>query len=98
MLIKLGVDISRLDRHIRRILNDIDIAYRMEGQEAVITSTYEGNHTPSSLHYANQAIDIRLPKANLKRIMDHLVTHIPGDKYDIVKERDHIHIEYDPHK
>lgn len=98
MLIKLGVDISRLDRHIRRILNDIDIAYRMEGQEAVITSTYEGNHMPSSLHYAHQAVDIRLPKANINRIMDHLKTHIPSDKYDIVKERDHIHIEYDPHK
>ena len=98
MLVKLGVDIRCLERPIRRILNDIDIAFRMEGQEAVITSTCEGNHMPSSLHYAGLAVDIRNPKANIRRIIDHLKTHIPDAEYDIVQERDHIHIEYDPHK
>jgi len=62
MLLKLGVDISRLNREIRRALNIIADVYIMKGEEAVIISTYEGDHSPSSLHYRNDAVNIRKPK------------------------------------
>lgn len=96
MLLKMGVDVSRLKRPIRRILNDVDRIYRnLTGREAVITSTYEGTHSPSSLHYANLAVDIRLPHTKVGEVLRAIKLAI-GEDYDVVLEKDHIHIEYDP--
>jgi len=95
MLIKTGVDISRLNREIRRALPKIEKIYNVGKKELVITSTYEGNHSAGSLHYANDAIDIRRwPVDN--NILDELLHDALGKDFDIVHERDHIHIEHDP--
>lgn len=95
MLIKTGVDISRLNREIRRGLIKIDLLFASNGQEAVITSTYGGNHSPGSLHYANDAIDVRLPNPDIVGIVGRLRVNL-GLDFDVIKESDHIHIEYDP--
>jgi len=95
MLIKLGVDISRLNNQIRRSLNKIDTVFNNCGFESVITSTYEGSHSPSSLHYTNNAIDIRTPSANVDKVINNLRSRL-GSDFDIVLEPTHIHIEYDP--
>lgn len=95
MLIKAGVDISRLKPPIRKKLWVIKtIAEETGSLELIITSTYEGTHAANSLHYANLAMDIRRgpqPAKTTKRLR-----FILGDDYDIVAEKDHIHIEYDP--
>ena len=93
---KSGVDISRLDRQFRMILNTIDDMYKdIFSTECVITSTYEGTHMPSSLHYANRAIDIRRVPGNTELFRSRLLSAIGDIAYDIVIEKDHIHIEYD---
>ena len=98
MLIKFGVDISRLNREIRRMLPAIDNLYqRQTGREAVVTSTYEGDHGLNSLHYCNDAIDLRLPRKKLSAVVDELEMQI-GKDFDVVEETNHIHIEYDPAK
>ena len=95
MLLKAGVDISRLRPEIRKKLTVLCYVLKKYGDmELVITSTYEGNHSPGSLHYANLAIDIRRPKG-YALIRDQIKEHL-GDDYDVVAEKDHIHIEYDP--
>ena len=96
MLIKLGVDISRLNRDIRRALTVIDTICSGNGEESVLTSTYDGNHSAGSLHYSNDAFDIAT--ANL---IDPTLTYLQIKKglrpgYDVIKEFNHIHIEYDP--
>jgi len=95
MLIKAGVDISRLERNTRRSLTIIDEAWKFHNEELTISSTYEGNHSAGSLHYANQAYDSRWPTG------DHDYWVILAKKYlhanfDVVAEVDHLHIEYDP--
>jgi len=96
MLLKLGVDISRLNREIRRALKVIDQLYNIHKEEAVITSTYEGNHSPNSLHYSNDAIDIRiLQRGSDKQLLKDLKDACE-DNYDIIMEYDHFHIEYNP--
>jgi len=96
MLVKLGVDISRLNREIRRTLKVVEDIYRKEtGEEAIITSTYDGVHSESSLHYSNDAYDIRLPRKNRAKIFT-LIKQALGDDFDVVREHTHIHIEYDP--
>ena len=98
MLIKAGVSICKLKRPIRRALNTIARVYDSFGEELVITSTFEGNHSPSSLHYAHLAIDCRLLKFNQgqnKSLVRKLKKEL-GKDYDIILEGTHIHIEYDP--
>ena len=95
MLIKAGVDISRLRPEIRKKLNEIARRVWSIGQEELtITSTYEGNHSEGSLHYANLAIDIRSCNKAME-MRDELRDKL-GMDYDVVLEFDHIHIEYDP--
>lgn len=95
MLLKLGVDISRLNRPIRSILYRIDNIYKSYNDELVITSTYESSHSPSSLHYSNDAIDIRLPKDGMNIEMVQRIRNAIGNNFDVVLETTHIHIEYD---
>ena len=95
MLIKAGVDISRLKRPIRRALNKIAVVvWAIEREELVITSTYEGNHSERSLHYADLAVDIRKYKRATRLTLE--LREKLGRDYDVVLESDHIHIEYDP--
>ncbi len=107
MLAKLGVDISRLKRPMRRALQPIDNVFIANTRsEAVLTSTYEGTHSPSSLHYADLACDFRWPKVFYEDHTAHLADRKDGfvkllrdelgNKFDVVSESSHIHIEYDP--
>ena len=99
MLVKLGVDISRLDHSIRSKLGVIEKVLDpvTPGGETVLTSTWEGKHSSGSLHYAHKAVDFRRPSSlieavgatgNLKRAL--------GQGYDVVLEDTHIHVELDP--
>lgn len=96
MLLKAGVDISRLNRQARRTLWIVSNIYWLNGDELVITSTYEGTHSPSSLHYHNDAFDVRLPVGIKPEDMVNKLKARLGEDFDIVLEADHIHIEYDP--
>ncbi len=96
MLLKPGVDISRLNREIRRFLAKADAIYITYSEDFVVTSTYEGTHSPSSLHYADDAIDARKPKMFWREIFSDLRNVSPA-KYDVVDEGSHYHCEYDPH-
>ena len=93
MLLKEGVDISRLRPEIRRKLNTIASSIELVTlTELIITSTYEGTHKPGSLHYANLAIDIRLtPKS--KELVKALKLNL-GTDYLILLESTHIHIQW----
>ena len=96
MLLKLGVDISRLARPLRRKLDGIDEIFKLiTGREAVITSTYECEHRPNSLHYYNEAIGVRLPDSRGGEVVIKLREYL-GKDFDVVPEVSHIHIEYDP--
>ena len=95
MLIKAGVDISRLRPEIRKKLTKIaSIIWACSEGEMVITSTYEGTHSEGSLHYANLAVDIR--RSREKILSFHEIVRELGDDYDVILETDHMHIEYDP--
>lgn len=110
MLIKLGVEITRLDNSIRKKLGVINAVYMTIGFEPVITSTFEGNHIAGSWHYQNKAIDFRLPEQcprtkplpdylDWNQVNSQLVIELKrklGDDYDIILENSHIHIEFDP--
>ena len=95
MLIKAGVDISRLNRKIRRALHAAETAYSEDSELFIITSTYEGNHSAGSLHYSNDAFDSNRPKNNPTSVVGNIKSRL-GPDYDVVLEYNHIHVEYDP--
>ena len=94
MLIKAGVDISRLNREIRRAMQKVALYMDNYHEELIISSTYEGTHGAGSLHYANDAIDVRNPKIKIRNFTQGIKDRL-GDDYDVVDEHNHIHIEYD---
>jgi len=47
------------------------------------------------LHYANDAFDSNKPEFKREEILRGLKIDL-GQKFDVVMEVDHIHIEYDP--
>lgn len=98
MRIKKGLSIEKLDEKLKSNLKLIeDTCKFLEGKKYVvtITSTNDGKHMKGSLHYLNRAIDIRsrdmkYPVGNTLNIRKKL-----GKNYDVILEKDHIHIERD---
>jgi len=93
MLIKAGVDISKLNTEIRKALNEISYIYNHQGEELVITSTYEGSHSAGSKHYANDAVDIRKPHNDIADVLNSLEDNL-GTRFFVLEETTHIHIHY----
>lgn len=95
MLIKAGVDISRLRRVIRKKLPVIaKIIGAIAQEELVVTSTYEGNHSEGSLHYCDEAVDLRRPDKG--DVVCQEIRRALGSDYDVILYSNRIHIEYDP--
>lgn len=100
---KNGIDTSRLKPVILDKLFLIKAVYSEVRAEAIITSTYDSIHLPTSYHYLDLAIDLRLPsyytgnKADDVRVANRL-KELLGFPYDVVLEGNHIHLEYDEYK
>lgn len=65
----------------------------------IVTSCTDGKHMKGSKHYSGYAIDIRTRHLTPREI-NILVSWFKmyhDDVYDMVVEKDHIHVEYDPH-
>ncbi|KUO61684.1 hypothetical protein APF79_03520 [bacterium BRH_c32] len=73
--------------------------YEDFGYGMVITSITDSRHAPGSLHYAGGAVDLRTrdikDAAMIKKITETIRKRLTKD-YDVVMEKDHIHIEYQP--
>jgi hypothetical protein len=66
-----------------------------------ITSGIDGHHGLNSLHYRNQALDLRIRNIVGDRTHEAQAWAARmrlklGDDYDVVVETHHIHVEYDP--
>lgn len=104
---KKGVSLSKLKPEIRVGLRIIYQVYKSFGYELTVTSTNDGKHMFKSLHYKNQAFDSRIwflnkfkvpafiPKEKLLKIIN-VCKNTLGKDYDIILEKTHIHMEYDP--
>jgi hypothetical protein len=76
---------------IQSVCDDLSI-------EFVMTSGSDGKHSKGSLHYKGCAIDIRTRHIDVSRartLAQRLIEAL-GENFDVVVERTHIHVEYDP--
>ena len=100
MLVKLGVSVHRLKKPMRKAQRIVENVYLEHGEEAIVTSTFEGNHRVDSLHYVDLAVDYRQPQ-NPTLVLDTFLNRLReelGEDYDVVynKQARIIHVEHDP--
>lgn len=85
---------------IERAITIVDaVSVAMTGKEIVVPSILDGVHGEKSLHYNGLAFDMRTfiykSQDEIEKLMA-MFRYMLGPNYDVVLEKDHIHIEYDP--
>ena len=94
----------QLNERIWGMMDAARAAYGRYGKVAYITSANDGKHMAGSLHYKDLALDFRtghhwatpwLTLAQVQQIAALIRGSLVPD-YDVVVEKDHLHIEYDP--
>ena len=88
------VNIEDLVPSLKARLNEIEEIYNSFHTELVITSGKDGKHGDNSLHYQGKAVDLRIWNV-LETLVNRLKEHL-GPQYDVVLEKDNIHVELDP--
>jgi len=95
MRLKSGVRIGGLRPEMCVALMAAESAYLRFNEELVVTCAVEGVHMAKSLHYVGAAIDLRLPAKRRQQIARNIRERL-GEDYDVVLDRSHIHIEFQP--
>jgi hypothetical protein len=70
--------------------------YTKHNLDLVWTAGLDSKHMAGSLHYVGLAIDIGMPPANLRVVMEQELRDALGDDFDLVVEGDHWHAEFQP--
>ena len=96
---KAGVQYKDMDQNIVKAVPIIDRVYtEITGKEVTITSARDGEHMSGSKHYDGKALDLRtrdISRDTAAKVTVKLQNNL-GRDYDVVHEKDHIHVEYDP--
>ena len=99
MRIKPGVKIGGASPELAIGLQIMDSVHReLFGKEITVTSICDGKHSIGSLHYRGEAADLRtkdLEPQSRSQLAQALQQALGAD-WDVVLEKDHIHVEYDP--
>ncbi len=99
MQLKEGVRIQGMRPEILFAVIVADGLWKENRQELVVTSVMEGSHSRGSLHYAGQAVDLRIKGIDSATPRERLGKELQarlGQDFDVVLESDHIHVEYQP--
>lgn len=96
--IKPGVRVRGLSPEIMLAITIAQASYERCGEESMtITSLTDGKHSDRSLHYCGDAVDLRLPlDPDVIPVLVNFLKVRLGESYDVVLEKDHIHVEFDP--
>jgi len=96
--LKKGVNPSQIKPELNLAVTvALSIWSRQSEPVLIITSITDSQHGNASLHYIGYAIDIRIRElhSNPKDLSDALRDSLVSD-YDVILEKDHIHLEYQP--
>lgn len=100
MTFKKGVSIIGVKPELITAFLVVDSIYKKEGFDLVITSVSDGKHGVHSLHKYGYAFDIRvwgMDTEKIKKIAEKIrqaLTH----EFQVIIEKDHIHIELELRK
>jgi hypothetical protein len=97
MKLKEGVNLQDVSWRMFHAAVIAESVYRKYGVELVITSANDGKHGDKTLHHKGLALDLRTWTLGGREMQ--VTTELAkalGNDYDVVLEKDHIHMEYDP--
>ena len=100
MKLKKGVKVIGIRPELLVVQMVADGIYFKKGKELAITSLSDGEHSDTSLHYAGSGIDLRTRYFNRKEkleVFNALKKKLTRD-YDVILEKTHIHVEYQPRR
>ncbi len=99
MQLKVGVKLLGVLPQTVAAMWIVDKVYQSFGQDLIVTNCSEGKHKRASAHYTGRAFDARTrffasqkEKVKVKRACKKAL----GQGFDVILEKDHIHIEWDP--
>jgi hypothetical protein len=93
---KPGVNLNGLRSEMVVALLIADGVFGKHG--VIVTSATDGKHGRGSLHYVGLAVDLRtrhLPQGVAAHLKGKLAEAL-GPQYDVVLEKTHLHVEYQP--
>ena len=101
IIIKSGVIFKRLKPEIYGMFSLLDRLWGEYGVECVITAANDGKHKVGSLHYQDDALDVRsknLSNEQVKHDLHARLMYELGEDYDVLFElpgqpQEHFHIE-----
>lgn len=94
---KKGVKVKGVQLEMVAIWPAVAAAYASFDRECIITSVMDGEHK-EIVHYLGFATDFRtrnVPQGWWDKLVDRIRENLT-DEYDVVLEKDHIHVEFDP--
>jgi len=95
---KKDVVLHGLDSRMYSAIHKASRIWIRHGRMLVVTSGLDGRHKDGSLHYVGLAVDFRakyfIPatRSNVTRELRRSL----GDDFQVIGEKHHIHVEYDP--
>lgn len=97
--VKDGVELFGLQPEMLNALDiAVDVFHDIAGNDCWLTSARGDKHGAHSHHYKGLAIDLRrhhLTFPQVEKVRLHLKKQL-GPNYQVILEKDHYHIEYDP--
>lgn len=94
------VRIGYFDERAGLVLHYASIFSLRERIDLEVNSANDSTHGASSLHPADLAWDLDTvgdKPEDLVKLARFLAAHLPSD-YDVVRESDHVHVEFDTHR
>lgn len=98
MQIKPGVNLEGICPEMVLAAIILSHVYNKFGYDCTITSANDSEHMGQSLHYKGRALDFRtrdVAAGAVEKIVETAKSWL-GKQYDVVLEKDHIHVEFDP--
>ena len=99
--IKLGCQFKRFTPQLADFIYAVCRAWDLyiPSVTPVITSANDGQHMDGSKHYLDKAWDLRIRnlEAGMIEEIARMLRVDLGKDWDIVVEKDHLHVEYDPY-
>lgn len=96
--IKDGVSLEKLRPEIVVGLMVAASIYDSVAKDCTITSVNDSTHMAGSLHYEGLAVDLRISNLDpgQPQTLRDRIALAAGPDFDVVLEKDHIHMEWDP--
>jgi hypothetical protein len=98
MKIKPGVNITGIKPEIALAAIVAQTVFALHDRELVLTSALDGKHGFGSLHFSGTALDLRTRdlEPNEPLLIADELREALGGQFDVVLEKDHIHMEFQP--